>query len=162
RAANALSFTVGRTIETILSRANFDFVHLHDPFVPNAASAALRHSQTLSVGTFHLPNEWPVATQVTRRFQGLFLGRLDARTASYVTPQQLLAANFPAEYRLIRPGVASQPSPAVPRKPQPPRIFFCAQEGRSALRRFAKLLRRLALDHPWEACIWAVDAPPAL
>ena len=59
-----------------------DFVHVHEPFAPSAASAALRHSRTLNVGTFHGTSERFLSTQVARRVVQLLFGRLDARTAT--------------------------------------------------------------------------------
>ena len=51
----ALPLDVSRTIEELLEGAEFDFVHVHEPFAPSASSAALRHSRALNVGTFHSP-----------------------------------------------------------------------------------------------------------
>ena len=45
---------VSRSLEGLLTAVDFDIVHVHDPFAPSAASAALRHSRALNAGTFHL------------------------------------------------------------------------------------------------------------
>ena len=50
----SLPLDVSRTIEELLERAELDFVHVHEPFAPSAASAALRHSRALNVGTLPL------------------------------------------------------------------------------------------------------------
>src|SRR4051794_28683073 len=68
---------VSRAMEELLGKAEFDFVHVHEPFAPSAASAALRHSHALNVGTFHAPAERVVSTQVARRLVELLFGRLD-------------------------------------------------------------------------------------
>jgi hypothetical protein len=53
----SLPVDVSRTIEDLLESARFDFVHVHEPFAPSAASAALRHSRALNIGSFHQPTE---------------------------------------------------------------------------------------------------------
>jgi hypothetical protein len=74
---------VARTVEELFSTLPLDFVHVHEPFAPSTASAALRHSRSLNIGSFHTPTERLISTQVARRFVELFFGRLDARIASY-------------------------------------------------------------------------------
>ena len=56
-----------RTLEDLLEHAELDFMHVHEPFAPSAASAALRHSRTLNVGTFHSNTERFLSTQVPIR-----------------------------------------------------------------------------------------------
>src|SRR4051812_15214013 len=41
----SLPIDVSKTIETLFEHAPVDFVHVHEPFAPSAASAALRHSR---------------------------------------------------------------------------------------------------------------------
>src|SRR6185295_278730 len=80
-------------------------VHVHEPWAPSAASAALRHSRALNVGTFHAPpTERLVSTQLARRVVELVFGRLDARLASYETTADLLRQFYPADYRVVLPG----------------------------------------------------------
>ncbi len=145
---------VSRTIEQTLNVAPLDFVHVHEPFAPSASSVALRHSRALNVGTFHLPTERVLSTQVARRFVELFFGRLDARAATYATTADLLRASFPADYTVVAGGVEL----AAPR----PRaesgaglhIVFCAHEERAALRLFLRALRSLVAEPAWRATIY--------
>ncbi len=95
---------IGRTIEEALALAPLDFVHVHEPFAPSASSVALRHSRALNVGSFHVPSERVLSTQVARRFVELFFGRLDVRTASFEATRELMEHFFPAPYRMLRPG----------------------------------------------------------
>src|SRR3954453_12832029 len=95
---------VSRAMEELLDKAEFDFVHVHDPFAPSAASAALRHSHALNIGTFHAPTERVVSTQVARRLVELLFGRLDGRSASFAATRDLVARYFPGDYRVIHPG----------------------------------------------------------
>jgi glycosyltransferase involved in cell wall biosynthesis len=154
----ALPIDVARTVEDLLAQTPLDFVHVHEPFAPSVASAALRHSLTLNVGTFHAPAERLVSTQVARRVVRLLFGRLDARIASLDATAALMARHFPGEYRVVRPGadpVARAPGP----KGSPVRIAFAEEEERPALRLFLRALRRLNLDSEWEAVVRTARGP---
>ncbi len=146
-----LPVDVARTVEELLSVLPLDFVHVHEPFAPSTASAALRHSRALNIGSFHAPTERLVSTQVARRFVELFFGRLDARIASYAATAALMESHFPADYRVVRPMVTSS-EPRVGR-PERLRIAFVAQEERAALRTFLRALRRLGTGADWEATV---------
>ena len=100
----SLPLDVSRTLEELLERAELDFVHVHEPFAPSAASAALRHSRALNVGTFHSTTERFVSTQVARRVVELLFGRLDGRTASFAATRDLIERYFPGDYTVIHPG----------------------------------------------------------
>ena len=60
----------------------FDIVHVHEPFAPSVSTAALRHSLSLNVATFHAPQERVLSTSVARPLVEIFFGRIDARTAT--------------------------------------------------------------------------------
>jgi glycosyltransferase involved in cell wall biosynthesis len=158
RRAASLPIDVARTIEQALGRAPLDLVHLHEPFAPSAASAALRHSRALNVGSFHAPTERVLSTQVARRVVELFLNRLDARIASYQATRELMARWFPAEYRVILPG-ADAPSAGAPARDDDParplEIALVADEDRPALRTLLRALRRLGLEREWHATVWS-------
>jgi glycosyltransferase involved in cell wall biosynthesis len=151
-AAVSLPLDVSRTIEDLLDHAQFDFVHVHEPFAPSASSAALRHSRALNVGTFHAPAERVLSTQFARRLVELLFGRLDARTASFAVTRDLLGRFFPGDYPVISPG-----ADVVERRPDegPVEILFCLEEERSALRVFLRALRKLPRDLPWRATVWS-------
>ena len=100
----SLPLDVSRTLEELLDRCELDFVHVHEPFAPSAASAALRHSRALNVGTFHSTTERFVSTQVARQVVELLFGRLDGRTASFAATRDLVERYFPGDYRVIQPG----------------------------------------------------------
>jgi glycosyltransferase involved in cell wall biosynthesis len=163
RRAASLPIDVARTIEQALSTAPLDVVHLHEPFAPSAASAALRHSRALNVGTFHAPTERVLSTQVARRVVELFLSRLDARIASYEATRDLLTRWFPAEYQVILPGAdaparAGGDAAAAPRPSGPVEIALIADEERTAVRTFLRAVRRLGLDDDWHATVWTPRA----
>jgi predicted metal-dependent phosphoesterase TrpH len=106
--ARALPIDVARTIEELLSTVELDFTHVHEPFAPSAANAALRHSRALNVGSFHAPTERVLSTLLGRRFVATFFGRLDARTASFPETAELMQRHFPADYRLVAPQSAGR------------------------------------------------------
>jgi predicted metal-dependent phosphoesterase TrpH len=106
RPLRALPIDVARTIEELLGKVELDFVHVHEPFAPSAAGAALRHSRALNVGSFHAPTERLLSTLLGRRFVATFFGRLDARTASFPETARLMERHFPADYRLVAPAEA--------------------------------------------------------
>ena len=91
-------------VKRLLKGRALDVVHVHDPFAPSAASAALRHSHSLNVATFHEPRERVLATQVARPLVEIFFGRIDARTVTRPQTAQLLERFFPAGYELLGGG----------------------------------------------------------
>ncbi len=149
----ALPIDVARTVEELLGSVALDFVRVHEPFAPSTASAALRHSRALNVGSFHAPTENLLATQVARRFVEVFFGRLDARTASFAATADLMGRHFPAEYEVVMPGATPAPERPVPPDTQPVRLLFIEREERSALRLLMRALRRLRTEVPWEAIV---------
>jgi predicted metal-dependent phosphoesterase TrpH/glycosyltransferase involved in cell wall biosynthesis len=151
--APAPPLDVARTLDDVLSRAPFDFVHVHEPFAPSTSSVALRHSRALNVGTFHAPAERVISTQVARKFVERFFGRLDARTASFEATKDLMERAFPATYRVLRPGADTADRPTAT-DDGPLRIAFVDHEDRQALRLFFRALRRLPADAEWRATVF--------
>jgi glycosyltransferase involved in cell wall biosynthesis len=155
----SLPLDVSRTLEELLELAELDFLHVHEPFAPSAASAALRHSRALNVGSFHSTTERFVSTQVARKVVELLFGRLDGRTASFAATRDLVERYFPGHYTVIRPGADLQQRAA--RKDGPPEIVFSDEEERGALRLFLRALRRLPTELDWRATIWLRDPAAA-
>jgi glycosyltransferase involved in cell wall biosynthesis len=155
----SLPLDVSRTLEDLLDRVELDFVHVHEPFAPSAALAALRHSRALNVGTFHSTTERLISTQVARKVVERLFGRLDGRTASFAATRDLLDRYFPGHYRVIHPGADLVPRSAT--GGEPPEIVFSAEEERGALRLFLRALRRLPLQLDWRATVWLRDPASA-
>jgi predicted metal-dependent phosphoesterase TrpH/glycosyltransferase involved in cell wall biosynthesis len=151
---------VSRTLEELLDRAELDFLHVHEPFAPSAASAALRHSRALNIGTFHSTTERFVSTQVARKVVELLFGRLDGRTASFAATRDLVERYFPGNYTIIRPGADLQERSSE-KHAGPPEIVFSDAEERGALRLFLRALRRLPRDLDWRATVWMRDPAAA-
>jgi glycosyltransferase involved in cell wall biosynthesis len=153
--AVSLPVDVSKAMEQLLGSADLDFVHVHEPFAPSAASAALRHSHALNVGTFHSPSERVVSTQVARRLVELLFGRLDGRTASFAATRDLVARYFPGDYRVINPGADLVERPERAEDREIVDIVYSAEEERASLRLFLRALRRLSPALPWRATVWS-------
>jgi len=103
RGHRVLRFSTGDSVKRPLRDERLDIVHVHEPFAPSVSSAALRHSFSLNVATFHVPQERVLSTQVARPLVEIFFGRLDARTVASRQTGELLERYFPASYELIEP-----------------------------------------------------------
>ncbi|HEV3053272.1 MAG TPA: glycosyltransferase [Solirubrobacteraceae bacterium] len=150
RRAASLPVDVARTIEDALSSIALDVVHVHEPFAPSASSVALRHSRALNVGSFHVPTDRVLSTQLTGALSRLLFSRLDARTASYRATADLLQRYFAGDYRVITPG--ADPVPAH-KDHEPVEIVMIATEERAALRVFLRALRTLPRELEWHATV---------
>ncbi len=161
--AVSLPLDVSRTIEELLDGDQFDFMHVHEPFAPSAASAALRHSRALNVGTFHSATERVLSTQVGRKLVTLLFGRLDGRTASFAATRDAVERFFPGNYRVIPPG-----ADIIERESREDtgtiEILYSAEEERAGARMFLRALRKLPADLPWRATLWSRlgEAEPAV
>jgi glycosyltransferase involved in cell wall biosynthesis len=145
-------------LERLLGSVALDLVHVHEPFAPSTGSAALRHSMSLNVATFHEPVERVLSTQVARMVVEVFFGRIDARMASNESTGALLQRFFPGRYELVRPG-ADVAEPALDPPPAGRvRIAYSAEEERGALRLLLRALRKLPDELDWEGVIW-FDGP---
>jgi predicted metal-dependent phosphoesterase TrpH/glycosyltransferase involved in cell wall biosynthesis len=189
RRAASLPLDVARTIEEALGALALDVVHVHEPFAPSAASAALRHSRALNVGGFHTPTERVLSTQLARPLSRMLFARLDARIASCQATAELTARYFPGTYEVILPGADARPradatargatGPVQESAPTqatggPPgqgggqptvTVAFADCEERSALRTFLRALRLLPVETAWQARIWSarpLAAPASL
>jgi predicted metal-dependent phosphoesterase TrpH len=101
RGHEVLRISTGDPVKRMLKGRDLDIVHVHDPFAPSAPSAALRHSFSLNVATFHAPREKVLTTQVARPLVEIFFGRIDARTVTSPETAELLERFFPADYELL-------------------------------------------------------------
>jgi predicted metal-dependent phosphoesterase TrpH/glycosyltransferase involved in cell wall biosynthesis len=162
--AAPLPVDVSKALEGLLGGVDFDLVHVHDPFAPSVASAALRHSRSLNVGSFHEPSERILSTQVARPLVEIFLGRLDARTSSCGATEELMERFFPGHYERVEPGADADVEPWWPgadgadEAERPNRIVFCLDEEKGALRLFLRAIRRLEPADDWEAVVWVPDS----
>ncbi len=113
RGHELLRVHAGESPKRLLGADPPDVVHVHEPFAPSVSSAALRHSYSLNVATFHKPQERVLSTQVARPLVEVFFGRLDARTVSSAPTGELLKRYFPGSYELVEPPDAGRDWAAV-------------------------------------------------
>jgi predicted metal-dependent phosphoesterase TrpH len=113
RGHEVTTVAAGDSVKRLLANGAVDIVHVHEPFAPSVSSAALRHSSSLNVATFHAPQERVLSTQVARPLVEIFFGRLDARTVSSAATAELLERYFPGPYELVEPGGGSRDWAAV-------------------------------------------------
>jgi predicted metal-dependent phosphoesterase TrpH len=104
RGHEVLRVAAGDPVKKLLGGNPPDVVHVHEPFAPSVSSAALRHSHSLNVASFHKPQERVLSTQVARPLVEIFFGRLDARTVSSEATRARLERYFPGPYELVQPG----------------------------------------------------------
>jgi predicted metal-dependent phosphoesterase TrpH len=104
RGHSVIRLTTGDRVKRLLAGSKPDIVHVHEPFAPSVSSAALRHSYSLNVATFHAPQERVLSTQVARPLVEIFFGRLDARTVTSEATARLLAGYFPGSYERVPGG----------------------------------------------------------
>ena len=158
RRPGPIPLDVSRMLEQLLESVPLDLVHVHEPFAPSPGSAALRHSQSLNVATFHEPVERVISTQVARQLVEVLFGRIDERTATNEATGELLERFFPGAYELIPPG-ADVAEPALPSSSEGRvRIVHVAEEERGAMRLWLRCLRKLPKDLDWEGVLW-FDGP---
>jgi glycosyltransferase involved in cell wall biosynthesis len=166
RRSASLPLDVARTIEDALTVLPLDIVHVHEPFAPSASSVSLRHSRALNVGSFHMPTERILSTQLTRPLSRLLFGRLDARIASYRATRDLMQRFFPASYEVIRPATSIEPARQAGSEMNADgeiELLLIAEEERSALRTFLRALRGLPTELAWHATVFSRRplTPPA-
>ena len=102
-----ISLRLGPTIKSVLSRENFDIIHLHEPFMPMLCSAVLRFSNTANVATFHAFGGTgykfgrPISTIMLRRR----LPKLDGKIAVSQAAMEFASKHIPGYYNIIPNGV---------------------------------------------------------
>ena len=159
RAARRCRSTSRARSRSSSSAPPLDVCHVHEPFAPSVASAALRHSRALNVGTFHAPTERVVSTQVARKVVQLVFGRLDARIAELRGDRGADAPLLPRRLRVVAPGADAARAPRGATTAGRVRIAFVDEEERGALRLFLRALRRLDPALPWEAVVQSERGP---
>ncbi len=98
-------------LRRVLQRECFDILHIHEPLVPGLSLAALRYSQSLTVGTFHASSEVSLTSTFNLAYASLvpllrpMLRHLDGRIAVSSTTHTFIKHYFPADYRIIPNGI---------------------------------------------------------
>jgi phosphatidylinositol alpha-mannosyltransferase len=103
-----ISLRLGPTIKSVLSRENFDIIHLHEPFMPMLCSAILRFSNTANVATFHAFDGKP-GYKYTKPISSIMLRRrlhkLDGKIAVSTAAMEFASKYIPGHYNIIPNGI---------------------------------------------------------
>ncbi|MGD9572784.1 MAG: glycosyltransferase [Thermoleophilia bacterium] len=139
-------FDLAGALETALTRAPFDVVHLHEPLAPSPALAALRHAPAVTAVTFHRA-EPLVGVAFLRPLVDRALARADLRIATTETGRAALTELLPGGYRVIAPGVDPALDAPTPLPDGPPGLVLVARgRDRVGVRFALSVLRGLDLD----------------
>ena len=103
-ATRSSAIATGDPVKRLLGSRHLDIVHVHEPFAPSVSSAALRHSYSLNVATFHAPaGAGPL--DPGRAAAGRDLLRPPRRPhRRHAGDRELLERYFPGPYELVGPG----------------------------------------------------------
>ena len=103
-----ISLRLGSTIKAVLSRENFDIIHLHEPFMPMLCSAVLRFSNTANVGTFHACHGSPgyrLGRPITTIMLKKRARKLDGKIAVSKPAMEFASKYIPGYYNIIPNGI---------------------------------------------------------
>ncbi len=139
-------FDLAATLETTLSRAPFDVVHLHEPLAPSPALAAMRHARGITAATFHRAE--PLAgVAFLRPLVDRALARADLRFATTEAGRTALSEILPGTYAVVAPGVDMDLFAPPPEHDGPPGLVLVARgRDRVGVRFALGVLRGIDLD----------------
>ncbi len=138
-------FDLSATLETLLSRAPFDVVHLHEPLAPSPALAALRHAPGVTAATFHRAE--PLAgVAFLRPLVDRALARANLRIATTEAGCDALSEILPGRYTVIPAGVDAELfRPTAPRIGPPGVVLVARGRDRAGVRFALGVLRTIDL-----------------
>ncbi len=144
RRASGAGLPVGASANVALAvgEGGFDIVHAHEPLVPGLATAALEHTRSLTVATFHSELERTISYPITGGKRKRFGARIDALLAVSPRAAELAQTRYPGEYEIL-------PNPVSP-------LFAPAEKHGTRLvaewttesRAIARAVIRLVADSP--------------
>ncbi len=139
-------FDLAATLETTLTRAPFDVVHLHEPLAPSPALAAMRHAPGITAATFHRAE--PLAgVAFLRPLVDRALARADLRFATTEAGRVALSEILPGTYSVVAPGVDMDLFAPPPEGDGPPGLVLVARgRDRVGVRFALGVLRGVDLD----------------
>ncbi len=93
-------------VKGFLDAEAFDVIHLHEPLAPLLPLAALLHSKTVNVGTFHAARPNNVFYHYTKAIIDLFFNKLDGKIAVSEPARSFVDEYFPADFEIIPNGIS--------------------------------------------------------
>jgi predicted metal-dependent phosphoesterase TrpH len=103
RRARGAGLPVGASANVALAvgEGGFDVVHAHEPLVPGLATAALAHTRSLTVATFHSQLERAIAYPISGGRRKRYRARIDALLATSARAAELAQALYPGEFEIL-------------------------------------------------------------
>ncbi len=100
-----VGLNLAKKINDLLKTEKFDVVHVHSPMVPTLPLLFQRHSNTVTVGTFHTQFDVSGELSVLNKFMRSYFEALDGRIAVSKLCIESMARYFHGEYRVIPNGI---------------------------------------------------------
>lgn len=105
RARIAISPMVTLRVRNFLASEPFDVIHAHEPLTPMLCLAALMHSRSATVGTFHASRPSNIMYHYTKAILDLFFEKIDVRVAVSEAARTFVDTYFPAEFEIVPNGI---------------------------------------------------------
>jgi phosphatidyl-myo-inositol alpha-mannosyltransferase len=92
-------------VKSVLDNERFDIVHIHEPFTPTVSLAALLHSRSVNVGTFHAFHSKARGYWLGKPWLSRWLPRLDGKIAVSRPALEFVSRHLPGDYHIIPNGI---------------------------------------------------------
>ncbi|HEY4869801.1 MAG TPA: glycosyltransferase family 4 protein [Candidatus Dormibacteraeota bacterium] len=102
-----LSFHLVRRVRALLSEADYDVVHYHEPLVPALPITVLRFHRGANVGTFHAMARRNLGYYYGRPFLKRYFNRLHGIVAVSIPARDFVARYFDGDFRIVPNGIDS-------------------------------------------------------
>jgi len=101
----SFGFGVGQKLRALFRERKFDIVHIHSPFVPMLPMLAQRHSNAITVGTFHTHFESSGTLRLFKEQVKKYFDALHGKIAVSHLCVESMDRYFKGEYQIIPNGV---------------------------------------------------------
>ena len=92
-------------IKHYMREGGYDVVHFHEPLMPVLPITALRHSESVNIGTFHAFARSNIGYYYGKPLLKRYVRRLHARIAVSVAARDFVQRYFPGEYHIVPNGI---------------------------------------------------------
>ncbi len=150
----SLSWWLYRKVRALLSRENFDIIHLHEPMAPILPLCVLEYSKAINVGTFHASHNHQHLYRFTHPIIKRWHQRLHGNIAVSPAAQRYVNNAFPGDYKIIPNGIdvghfSQKAAPWPEFQDDKTNILFVGRlERRKGLRYLLEAFSRLKWDLP--------------
>ena len=150
RARVSLAWWLYRKVRGLMTKEDFDVVHLHEPLAPLLPYLALHHSRAVNIGTFHAFAACRSLYRLSRPALQRWQRQLHGRIAVSAAARTFVAAHFPQHaYQVIPNGIDYRRFADAPPLPQlrdgrVNLLFVGRKDKRKGLRYLLAAFQRLA------------------